>query len=202
MENPMDTVAFQKVTTSAADITKTVVAGQVKLLDIYAKNSEGMPISSFFNAAATVQRATLQNLDNLAASLLAAPAKSTGAPIKAAADLVKNAVNAQADALIKTDASTIVAASKVAAKSSKKPASSAAKDDLSCTLDDLTVVSGIGPSTMKKLQAEGIQTLLDLAKISNKELTALVEKANIRLLKNTPADWISDAKKQVKSLKK
>ena len=149
-----------------------------------------------------MQRATLQNLDNLAASLLAAPAKSTGAPIKAAANLVKNAVNAQADALIKTDASTIVAASKVAAKSSKKPASSAAKDDLSCTLDDLTVVSGIGPSTMKKLQAEGIQTLLDLAKISNKELTALVEKANIRLLKNTPADWISDAKKQVKLLKK
>lgn len=198
----MDTVAFQKVTTSAADIAKTVVAGQVKLFDIYAQNSEGMPISSLFNAAATVQRATLKNLDTLAATLRVAPANTPEASLKATADLVKKTVNARADALTETDASTITEAPSKTQKAVKKAASSAAKGDLACAFTDLTVVAGIGPSTMKKLQAEGIQTLSDLAKISNKELTAVVEKANVRLSKNTPADWIADAKKQIKSLKK
>jgi len=209
----MDTVDFQKVTTSAADLTKSVLAAQVKVLDIYAKTSEGMPISSLFSAAATMQRATLENLDTLSVTLkdaVAKPmmkasgskssAKTTEASLKAATKVVKKAINAQADALIGADASTIAAASKTKGAVAKA-ASLAAKGDLAAAYKDLTVVAGIGPSTMKKLQAEGIETLSDLAKTSNKELTAIIEKANVRMLKNSPADWIADAKRQLKSLK-
>jgi len=209
----MDTVDFQKVTTSAADITKSVVAAQAEVFDIYAKTSEGMPISALFSAAATMQRATLQNLDTLAVTLKDATAKpsvkksgarssakATEASLKAATNAVKKAVNAQADALIGADASAIAATSKTK-EAVTKAAASAAKGDLVAAYEDLTVVVGIGPSTMKKLQDEGIKSLNDLAKTSNKDLTAIIEKANVRMLKNTPADWIADAKRQIKTLK-
>ena len=204
----MDTVAFQKVTTTAADITKSVVEGQVQLFDIYAKHAEGTPISSFFNAAASMQRATLQGIDSLSATLNAAPANSAGktskaknstaSTLKAATKAVKNVVNAQADALIEADASTLVATSK-AKEAVAKVASSAAKGDLACAYTDLTVVAGIGPSTMKKLHAEGIRSVSDLAKTSNKDLTAIIEKAKVRMLKYSPADWIADAKQLLKA---
>ena len=204
MEKPMDTAAFQKVTTSAADITKSVVAGQVELFDIYAKNAEGTPVSSFFSAAANMQRATLQGLDTLSESLRTTPekmsAKSVTAPLKAASTVAKNVINAQADAMIEADASTIAASLKTK-DAVAKVASTAAKGDLAATCEDLTAVTGIGPAAMKKLHAEGIRSLSDLAKISTKDLTAIVEKANVRMLKYTPSDWIKDAKQLRKSMK-
>lgn len=174
----MDTVAFQKVSTSAAHITKSVVEGQAEIFEIYAKNSEGMPISSFFSAAATMQRAALQGLDDLSDSLRAAPAKAKAGKA-AAASKVK-----------KTSAKVIP----LAVKSDL----SAENSDPSVENDDLTVISGIGPSTMNKLQAHGIGSISDLAKTSVTDLTSIVEMEKIRMSKNTPADWIADAKRLLK----
>jgi len=199
----MEALAFQKVTSSATDITKSVVAAQVEVFDIYAKTAEGMPISSFFSVAATMQRAALQGLDTISEAFPAvetSEAKSAEETIKAATKAVKKAVNAQADAMIGADASTI-AASSDATDAVVKCASDVAKGDLAALYEDLTVVAGIGPSTMKKLQAEGIQSLSDLAKTSKKDLAAIIEKANVRIIKHSPADWIADAKQQLKSLK-
>lgn len=210
----MDTIAFQKVTTSAAEITKAVVDGQAQIFDIYAKNAEGMPISSFFSAVASLQRETLKSFEDLAGSLNVASASNgskkpasakksvpASAPLKAATKVAKKVVDAQADALVGASASTIAVTTKTT-DAIAKAATSAVPGAVPSALDDLTVVSGIGPSTMKKLQAEGIRTLSDLAAKSSKELTAIVEKANVRMLKNVPSDWIAEAKSFVKAAKK
>lgn len=204
----MDTAAFEKVTTSATDITKSFIVGQAELLDIYAKNAEGTPIQSFFSAAATMQRATLQSFDTLSETLRTATGTSKTIPspvsaeasLKAATKAVKDVVNAQTDAMIEVDATSISATTKTK-EAVAKAASCAAKGDLAGALEDLTVVAGIGPATMKKLHDEGIRSLSDLAKTPKKDLSAIIERANVRMFKYAPSDWIADAKSLLKAKK-
>jgi len=208
MEDPMDTAAYKKFTTSAADIAKTVVEGQVQLFDLYAKTAEGTPASQLFSAVATMQRAALEGIEKMSDAVQAEPskakakkaAKAAAEPLKATAAAVKKAVDAQADMMVGAGASTVAATSKTK-DAVAKAAKSATSGDMAALYDDLTEVTGIGPATMKKLQSEGVRTISDLAKISSKDLGDIIEKASIRTLKYTPADWIADAKGLLKAAK-
>lgn len=208
MEGPMDKAAYTQFTSTAADMTKTMLQGQVDLLDSFAATAKGTPAAEFFSAAAKMQRATLEGLDSLAGAMTKEPTaaatkkavKEATKPLKAAEKALKKAVNAQADMMIDAGVETVAATSK-AKDGVAKATASASKGDMSALYDDLTAVTGIGPSTMKKLHSEGIRTISDLAKTSSKELGEILEKANVRILKYTPADWIADAKSLVKAAK-
>jgi len=200
----MNTAPYQKFTNSASAITKSIVSGQAELCEIYAKTTEGTPVSPLLSAAASMHRATLTGFDALSDALhktaAAQSAETAAQPLKATAKVMKKAVDAQAELLIDVGTSTVKATAKTK-DAVTKAAESAAKGDMATLFDDLTVVTGIGPATMKKLQAEGIRTISDLAKTSSKDLSAILEKTNVRISKYTPADWIADAKKLLKSAK-
>ena len=204
----MDTAAYNKFTTASADMTKMMIKSQVELFDMFAKTAKGTPAAPFFDAAAKMQRAALDGIDSVAEAVSKEPTKaaakkavkSAEAPMKAAAKAMKKAVNAQPDMMVGAGAETVAVTSKAKAAVSKAT-KSAAKGDMAALYDDLTEVTGIGPSTMKKLHAEGIRTISDLASTSAKDLGAVLEKANVRILKYTPADWIAEAKSLVKASK-
>lgn len=204
----MDTAAFNKYTTASADMTKLLIQGQADLFEMFAKTVQGTPAAPFFDAAAQMQRAALEGIDSVSTAVAKEPTKAAAKkavkaaqePMKAAAKAMKKAVDAQADMMIDAGVETVAVSSK--AKSAvSKAATSAAQGDMAALYDDLTAVTGIGPSTMKKLHAEGIRTISDLASTSAKDLGEVLEKANVRILKYTPADWVADAKSLMKASK-
>ncbi len=204
----MDTAAYTKFTAASADITKMLVQGQAEIFDMFADAAKGTPVAPLFDAAAKVQRATLEGIDNVANAINVEPtkasskktAKAAEAPIKATAKAMKKVVDAQADMLVGAGAEAVAATTKTK-DAVVKVAKAASNGDMAALYDDLTAVTGIGPSTMKKLHAEGIRTISDLASTSSKDLGAVLEKANVRILKYTPADWIADAKNLMKASK-
>jgi len=204
----MDTNDYKKMSTASVDMTKMLIQGQVDLFNMFADTAKGTPAAPFFDAAAKMQRAALEGMDSVADAVKKEPTKAATkkavkaaeAPMKAAAKAMKKAVDAQADLMVDAGVEAVAATSKTKAAVSKA-AASAKKGDMSSLYDDLTAVTGIGPSTMKKLHAEGIRTISDLASTSAKDLGAVLEKANVRILKYTPADWIADAKGLMKASK-
>jgi predicted flap endonuclease-1-like 5' DNA nuclease len=204
----MDNAAYKQFTTTAAQMTKTLVQGQVELFDMFAQTAKGTPVAPFFDAAAKMQRATLDGFDTLSQAIDKEPtkaeakkaAKAAAEPFKATTKAMKKAVDAQAAMMIDAGAETVAATSKTK-DAVAKAAGSAAKGDVAALYDDLTAMTGIGPSTMKKLNAEGIRTVADLAKTSSKDLGNILEKANVRILKYSPAEWIADAKGLMKAAK-
>jgi len=193
----MGTAAFNQFTTATTDITKIIVQGQADLLGIFATSAKGTPAAPLFDAAVQMQRSALENLNAVAGTISKKAPKS---PEKATTKVVKKAAKAQAEIVVGAAEKTVAVTTK-AKDTLEKAVKSSPKIDVAELQDDLTAVTGIGPSTMKKLQAEGIRTIADLASTSSKDLAEIIEKANVRLLKYTPADWISDAKKLLKSSK-
>ncbi len=204
----MDTEAYKKFSATATEMTKTIVQGQVQLFDMFADNAKGTPMAMFFDAASKMQRATLDGMENLNKAVQKEPSKArvkkvvkeAAAPVAATAKAMKKVVDAQADMLVKAD-TAVTEAKAEASHAVEKAAESAAKGDMATLYDDLTAVNGIGPSTMKKLQSEGIRTISDLADMSAKDLSNLLEKANVRMLKYSPDEWITDAKSLMKAAK-
>lgn len=204
----MDTKAYNKMTTASADMTKMLIQSQADLFSMFADTAKGTPAAPFFDAAAKMQRAALEGIESVTQAVTKEPTKAAAkkavknaeAPMKAAAKAMKKAVDAQADMMIDAGVETVAVSAK-AKDAVSKAAKSASKGDMSALYDDLTAVTGIGPSTMKKLHAEGIRTISDLASTSAKDLGAVLEKANVRILKYTPADWIADAKGLMKASK-
>lgn len=202
----MDTEAYKKFSATATEMTKTIVQGQVQLFEMFAENAKGTPMAMFFDAASKMQRATLDGMENLNKTVQKEPsktrvkkvAKEAAAPIEATTKAMKKVVDAQADMLVQADAA-VVKAQADATEAMEKATDSAAKGDMATLYDDLTAVTGIGPSTMKKLQSEGIRTISDLANMSADDLSDLLEKANVRMLKYSPEDWITDAKSLIKA---
>lgn len=195
---------YTDFTSTASEMAMKFAKGQVEILDMLATSAKGTPAAPLFDFALQMQHSALEGLESLATAAKAAPSeaksKKAAKPVKAAASAMKKAVDAQADLLVKASTEANAAAAKTK-DTVRKAAKSAASGDMKSLYDDLTVVSGIGPSTMKKLQAAGIRTVEDIAKTTKKDLTAIIEEANIRVLKFTPADWIADAKALLKSAK-
>jgi predicted flap endonuclease-1-like 5' DNA nuclease len=204
----MDTEAYKKMTTASADMTKMLIQSQVDLFNMFAGTAKGTPAAPFFDAAAKMQTAALEGMESVTEAVKKEPTKAAAkkavkaaeAPMKAAAKAMKKAVDAQADMMVDAGVESVAVAAKTKSAVSKA-ASSAKKGDMAALYDDLTAVNGIGPSTMKKLHAEGIRTISDLASTSAKELGEVLEKANVRILKYTPADWVSEAKSLMKAAK-
>jgi predicted flap endonuclease-1-like 5' DNA nuclease len=204
----MDTEAYKKFSATATEMTKTIVQGQVQLFEMFAENAKGTPMAPFFDAATKMQRATLDGMENLNKAVQKEPtkarvkkaAKEAAAPLEATTKAIKKAVDAQADMMVKADAAAVKAQADTK-EAVKKATESAAKGDMATLYDDLTAVTGIGPSTMKKLQSEGIRTINDLATMSAGDLSDILEKANVRMLKYAPEDWITDAKSLMKAAK-
>lgn len=204
----MNTDAYKKFSATATEMTRTVVQGQLQLFDMFAENAKGTPMAAFFEAASKMQRATLDGMDSMNKTVQQEPAKAKAkkaakaavAPVEAATEAMKKAVNAQADMLVQADAAAVQVKAE-ATDAIEKITEAAAKGDMATLYDDLTAVTGIGPSTMKKLQSEGIRTINDLASMSVSDLSDIVEKASIRMLKYSPEDWITDAKSLMKAAK-
>jgi len=193
----MDRTAYTQFTTTAAEMAVTFAKSQVELFDTIASSAKGTPVAPLFEMASQMQHSALDGFESLtsAAATKAAPkaAKSADKPLKASTKVAEKAAKKQAKTVKKATVKTATAV--------KKAAVSASAGDMETLYDDLTAVTGIGPSTMKKLHAEGIRTISDLAKTSTKDLKAIVEKANVRLLKYSPAELIADAKALVKAAK-
>lgn len=202
----MDNAAYKQFSATAAEMTKTVFEGQIALCDTFAQTAKGTPVAPLFDAAARMQRAALEGFETLSSAAMKEPskadkksaAKKAAAPFEATTKAMKKAVDAQADMMVDAGVETVAATSE-AKDAVEKAVDHAAKGDMVALYDDLTAVTGIGPATMKKLNAEGIRTVSDLASTSAKELGDILESANVRMLKYTPADWIEDAKSLMKS---
>ena len=112
-------------------------------------------------------------------------------------DVMKKAIDTQAD-LLTSSSATVVDASAKAAEATDRIAEDVKSGDTVALYDDLTEVTGIGPSTMRKLNDAGIRSLRDLADMSASKLNDVLEEANIRMLRYEPQDWIDGAKELLK----
>ncbi len=194
----MDNAAFNQVTASTTDMAKMIAQGQADLLEAISTCTRGTPIAPFFDMATQMHRSAM---DNLHLVLDVAGQEPMQPSTKTSAQAVKKTVNTQADMMAEADAKAVAAGAKVKKEAPAKMVDVASTDKMAAIYDDLTAVTGIGPSTMKKLHEEGIRTVSDLASTSSKDLTALLEKANVRIKKYSPADWIADAKNLLKASK-
>ncbi len=194
----MDNAAYNQFTTTTTDMTKMIVQGQADLLETFSTNAKGTPIAPLFDMAAQVHRSAMDNLNMILATADAKPLKSEA---KASTATVKKASNAQTGKMVEAGSKAVATNAKTKKKIAAKVTKAAPSSKMAVIYDDLTAVAGIGPSTMKKLHEEGIRTVSDLASTSSKELNALLEKANIRILKYSPKDWIADAKNLLKASK-
>ena len=64
--------------------------------------------------------------------------------------------------------------------------------------DDLKLIYGIGPKTEIALNDAGIKTFADMAKLEVKELTTILEKAEVAVATTDANDWIRQAEVAVK----
>ncbi len=194
----MDNAAYNQFTAATTDMAKMIVQGQADLLETFSATAKGTPVAPFFDMTTQLHRSAM---DNLHLVLDVAGKEPMQSSTKTPAETVKKAVDAQADVMVEAGVKAVAAGAKVKKEVAAKMAEVASTDKMAAIYDDLTAVTGIGPSTMKKLHEEGIRTVSDLASTSSKDLTALLEKANVRIKKYSPADWIADAKNLLKASK-
>lgn len=64
--------------------------------------------------------------------------------------------------------------------------------------DDLSVINGVGPSTMRKLKDAGIRRYADIADMPVAKLESLLESHDVRMIRYSAADWIAQAKELCK----
>jgi len=99
------------------------------------------------------------------------------------------------------------ASSAIPAKKVSKPVSNIKKKNTPVkntpsnkgTKNNLTKVTGIGPKIENLLNAEGINTMKDLAEANISALNTVLEKAGPRFQMHDPSTWINQAKTLIKA---
>ena len=176
-----------------------IARGNVALIETLTKPMQATPAAPVVGAVIRGHHMILEGFEALLES--AQPGSLTEKPKKAirkATKAAKKVVDAQADLMAETSA-TAVASQAELAEVTEKVIDDVASGDAVKLYDDLTVINGIGPSTMRKLQDAGIRSLEDLSKIGRAQLAEVLENANVRLMRFKPEDFIAEAKKLLKA---
>lgn len=201
-------VNYTPFASTAAETVVTLARRNVEAFDQVASAAKGTPVAPLFEIASKFQHTALEGLEAMtdvfeaqvvkpSKTASAKSAKSIEKVVKPAAEAAKKAVDAQADLMAEAGAEMVKASSQ-AAGAVKKATKSAESADAVELYEDLTAITGIGPATMRKLQDAGIRSISDLATISTKALTEIIEQADIRILRYSPEDLIANAKSIMK----
>lgn len=62
------------------------------------------------------------------------------------------------------------------------------------TQDDLSIITGIGATTAKKLNSVGVESFAQIAAMDEGEFAVLLESLDIKSIRFSPAMWIAEAK--------
>ncbi len=194
----MDSLAYRTYTSATSDMAKVLMQGQVDVLDICADAAKGTLAAPFLSAMLQMQRSALENM-TFFEGFLEDPRTKTGTAADAQyskpsddSPLFEAARSEQSVTAIPDETEGFVS------EDVANTEDNCAAEDLTGT-EDLTVVNGIGPSTMKKLHSEGVKTLADLAAMSPQALADILHAAKVRSLKYAPEDWIAEAKVLLKA---
>ena len=110
------------------------------------------------------------------------PAKA--APVKKEADEPKKAAPVALEPEVEDVLVEDVAVAEAAPAKPRKKAAA----------DDLTVISGIGATTAKKLNGAGVTNYADIAGMGEGDFTKLLDSLEIKSIRFSPAKWIEEAK--------
>lgn len=136
------------------------------------------------------QLETVVTIDSILADGQKAPAKKKAAAKKAAPKAEEPAVEAKAETPKEV-------APKAEAKKAAPKTEAAKADAAPATADDLTKMKGVGKVFAGKLEAEGITTFAQIAKMKKADIEALEEKIGAAGKFETN-DWVAQAKELAK----
>ena len=139
------------------------------------------------------QLETVVTIESILADGKKAPAKKKAAPKTDDASKAKAAPKADA----KAPAAKKAAAEKPAAKKAEPKKAAPKKAAAPAKADDLTKMKGLGKVFAGKLEAEGITTFAQIAKLKKAEIEALEEKISASG-KFESNDWVAQAKELAK----
>ncbi len=159
------------------------------------------PLGAVFAVNASLAHMANNSMETLASRLSAKNAPTAKAPAKTPASKPKKAKKAAsvagveatmaiadafepdvADVLVDEGIDTTANASASIPKADGKP-------------DDLTLISGVGATTAKKLNKAGIETFAQIVAMDESAFEALLASLDIKSIRFTPSFWIDEARK-------
>ena len=166
----------------------------VDALSTLATATEKTPLGAIFAANAKIAKLAQDNVEAMVAPYVGKTADTVEAPKPAKAKAPKKAAAAPVK--------QAKPAPKVADVEAHEPAiddllveEAPAKAAADSPADDLTQITGIGATTMRKLNDVGVSRFADIAAMSEDRFKDLLASLSIKSIRYTPDFWIAEAKK-------
>lgn len=169
----------------------------VEALSNLAQATEKTPFGAIFAANAKFARMAHENVEAMVAPLAPKTEDSKPAPAAKKTASAKKSTPAPAPKTVEKSEPT------VEAKTDSVDLIEPAVEDLlvetgsasTAPADDLTLINGIGETTMRKLNDVGVKHFADIAAMSEERFQALLSSLSIKSIRYTPAYWIEEAAK-------
>ncbi len=202
----MDKLMVEQAGSRFFEFASTLGRMHVKTLTGLADATAKTPLGPVFAVNASVARMMNEGVESIAHKLVGDNGAASDAPVKKAAAPVAKAKPAAKKAAAKADKpvkeTKPAAKAKAATSLSIEPeADEVLVDDnaaveavASAKADDLTVISGIGATTAKKLNGAGINGFADIAAMTEDKFADLLASLDIKSIRFSPAKWIEEAK--------
>lgn len=192
---------IEETGTRAVELATSLGRIHAENLTTMADATAKTPLGPLFSINAKLAVMTTEGLESVFAPFAASkptPKKAAKpAPVKAKAAAKPAKAKPAVVESIEPEAEDVIADAAVesAPETAAKPAvKTEAISETVSIHDDLGAISGVGPSTMRKLKTAGVNTYTDIAGMSVEKFESLLEKYDIRMMRYSAADWIEQAK--------